>query len=181
MNTLPRRRRNLFALFLIVWGLVVVGRLAQLQLAQGDRYRARAQRQQERKIELSPRRGSILDREGRDLAVSVEVASVFAAPEEVAHPTAVARALAPYVGMPEKALLARLQQDKGFVWIVRKIDVAVADRIRGLKLPGIRVVPETRRFYPKGLLRHRFAIPRNDGFLKMLLLTARKNSATDSS
>ena len=152
MNTLPRRRRNLFALFLIVWGLVVVGRLAQLQLAQGDRYRARAQRQQERKIELSPRRGSILDREGRDLAVSVEVASVFAAPEEVAHPTTVARALAPYVGMPEKALLARLQQDKGFVWIVRKIDVAVADRIRGLKLPGIRVVPETRRFYPKGSL-----------------------------
>ncbi|MEO8431797.1 MAG: penicillin-binding protein [Acidobacteriota bacterium] len=152
MNALPRRRRNLFALFLIVWGLVVVGRLAQLQLAQGARYRARAQKQQERRIELSPRRGSILDREGRDLAVSVEVASVFAAPEEVTDPASVARTLAPLVAMPEKALLARLRLDRTFVWIVRKIDVAGADRIRALKLPGIRVVPETRRYYPKGSL-----------------------------
>ncbi len=152
MNTLPRRRRNLFALFLIVWGLVVVGRLAQLQLAQGARYRAKAQKQQERKIELSPRRGSILDREGRELAVSVEVASVFAAPVEITNPVSVARALAPLVGMPEKALLDRLRLDRDFVWILRKIDVALADRVRALKLPGIRVVRETRRFYPKGSL-----------------------------
>lgn len=152
MNAFPRRRRNVFALFLFVWGLVVVGRLAELQLAQGAKYRAKAQRQQERKIELSPRRGSILDREGRDLAVSVEVSSVYAAPDDVTNAAVEAHALAPIIGMPEKALLTRLQSEKGFVWLVRKIDVAVADRIRVLKLPGIRLVPETKRFYPKGSL-----------------------------
>src|ERR1017187_3227908 len=114
MNPFPKRRRNLFALFLLVWGMVVVGRLAQLQLAQGARYRARAQRQQERRIELSPRRGSILDREGRDLAVSVEVSSVYASPDDVTDPSGEARALAPLVGMPEKALAAKLRSEKGF-------------------------------------------------------------------
>lgn len=152
MNPFPKRRRNLFALFLLVWGMVVVGRLAQLQLAQGARYRARAQRQQERRIELSPRRGSILDREGRDLAVSVEVSSVYASPDDVTDPSGEARALAPLVGMPEKALAAKLRSEKGFVWLARKLDVGVADRVKELKLPGIRLVPETRRFYPKGSL-----------------------------
>jgi cell division protein FtsI/penicillin-binding protein 2 len=152
VNALPRRRRNLFALFLFVWGLVVVGRLAQLQLAQGAKYRAKAQRQQERRIEISPRRGSILDRAGRDLAVSVEVASVYAAPEDVTRPREVARTLAPVLGLSERALLSKLQSESGFVWITRKIDVAVADQVRALKLPGIHLIAETKRFYPKGSL-----------------------------
>jgi len=152
VNPLPRRRRNLFAVFLIAWGLLVVGRLAQLQLAQGAKYRARAQKQQETRIQISPRRGSILDREGRDLAVSVEVASVAAAPEEVSDAAGEARLLAPLLGMPEKAVLAKLRSDRPFVWLQRKIDVAVADTIREKKLPGIQLVAETRRYYPKASL-----------------------------
>jgi len=152
MNGLPRRRRNLFAVFLFAWGLVVVGRLAQLQLAQGSQYRAKAQRQQERKIEVSPRRGSIVDRAGRELAVSVEVSSVYASPDEIGDPRAAARALAPVLGMPERVLAAKLQSDKGFVWVARKIDPAVADAVRDLKLAGVRLVPETKRYYPKGSL-----------------------------
>ncbi|MDQ2869908.1 MAG: transpeptidase family protein [Acidobacteriota bacterium] len=152
MNTFPRRRRNFFSLFLIVWGLVVVGRLAQLQLAQGAKYRAKAQRQQERQIEISPRRGAILDREGRELAVSVEVSSVYAAPDEVVQPAATARSLGAALGLPAGPILARLSSEKGFVWIARKIDPAAADRVRALKLAGVRLVPETKRFYPKGSL-----------------------------
>ncbi|MFN2633587.1 MAG: penicillin-binding protein [Thermoanaerobaculia bacterium] len=152
MNTFPRRRRNLFALFLIGWGVIVVGRLAQLQLAQGAKYRAKAQRQQERQIEISPRRGAILDREGRELAVSVEVSSVYAAPDEVAQPAAAARSLGAALGLPAGPILARLSSEKGFVWIARKIDPAAADRVRALKLAGVRLVPETKRFYPKGSL-----------------------------
>ena len=152
MNTLPRRRRRIFAVLLVAWGIVVVGRLAELQLAHGARYRAKAQRQQERRIEISPRRGSILDREGRELAVSVEVSSVYAAPDEVVRPAAAARALSAALGLPEKAILARLRQEKGFVWIARKVEAAAADRVRALKLAGVRLIPEPKRFYPKGAL-----------------------------
>ncbi len=152
MNALGARRVHLFSLLLLVWGAVVLGRLAQVQIAQGPRYRARAQRQQERRIEVSARRGSILDREGRELAVSVEASSLFAIPDEVENPRAVARSLAPMLGLAESALTARLAQKKGFVWLARKIDPSMADEIRARKLPGIHRVAESKRFYPKGSL-----------------------------
>ncbi len=152
MNALPDRRVRIFSLLLILWGVVVVGRLAEIQLVQGPRYRARAQRQQERRIEVSPRRGSILDREGRELAVSVEAASVYAIPEEVENPLEVAKTLAPLLEMPETTLASRLAQKKGFVWLSRKIEPSTANEIRGRKFPGVHFVTETRRFYPKGSL-----------------------------
>ena len=152
MNGFAPRRARSFVLFLAAWGLVVVGRLVQLQIADGPRYRARAQSQQERRIEVSARRGSIVDRAGRELAISVEGASVFAIPDEVVDETAAARRLAPLLPVPEKILEARLSQKKGFVWLARKIEPAVAARIRELKLAGIHLVSESRRFYPKGSL-----------------------------
>ncbi len=152
MSPFPRRRRNLFAVFLLAWGFVVVGRLAELQLAHGAKYRARAQRQQEKQIEISPRRGAILDREGRELAVSVEMSSIYGVPDEVVRRTATARSLAAALGVPAGPILARLGSDKGFVWVARKIDSTAADRVRALKLAGIHLVPETKRFYPKGSL-----------------------------
>ena len=84
MNAAPARPRAPLRPRARRVGAVVVARLAQVQIAQGSRYRARAQRQQERRIEISGSRGSILDREGRELAVSVEASSVYAIPDDVA-------------------------------------------------------------------------------------------------
>ncbi len=152
MNALRDRRVRVFSLLLLLWGAVVVGRLAQIQLAQGPKYRARAQRQQERRIEVSQRRGSIVDREGRELAVSVEASSVYAIPEEVENPAAVARALAPLLEIPQATLASRLTQKKGFVWLARKVEPPRAAEIRARKLSGVHLVAETKRFYPKGSL-----------------------------
>ena len=100
MKTGVRRgRTRLFGLILMLWALAVVGRLVQVQIAQGSRYRAKAQRQQERRIELAGQRGSILDREGRELAVSVETASLYAIPDDVKDVRATARALARLKGL----------------------------------------------------------------------------------
>ena len=152
MNGVRRGRTRLFALILTAWAAVVVARLVQIQIAQGSRYRARAARQQERRIEIAASRGSILDREGRELAVSVEASSIYAIPDDVQKPRAVAEALAPLVGMPPGEILEKLGSEKGFVWIRRQIDADVAEKIRALKLPGIHFVAEPRRFYPKGHL-----------------------------
>src|SRR5512143_506904 len=145
-------RVRFLALILMLWASVVVARLAELQLAQGSRYRARAQRQQERRIEVSPLRGSIFDREGRPLAVSVEVSSVYAIPDDVKDPAETARALARHLDVPEAALLTRLTQKRGFVWLARKIDRNAAAALKKAKIPGVHLVPETKRFYPKGSL-----------------------------
>ena len=152
MNVLRGRRLRLFALGLALWSAFVVGRLVQLQIVQGQKYRARAQRQQERRIEVSGRRGSILDREGRELAVSVEVSSIYAVPDEVEDAPAAASALAPLLQLPRGKVLERLTQAKGFVWIARKVEPPVADQIRALKLAGVHLVAEPKRYYPKGPL-----------------------------
>ena len=152
MSAFGGRRLRWFVVVLALWGAAVVGRLVQIQIAQGSRYRARAQRQQERRVEVSPRRGSILDRAGRELAVSVDCESVYAIPDEVERPAATANALAGVLGMTAEEVSARLAKDAGFVWIQRKLDSEVAARARQLKLPGIHFVEETRRFYPKGPL-----------------------------
>ncbi len=152
MNGVRRGRTRLFALILTVWAAVVVARLVQIQIAQGSRYRARAQRQQERRIEIAGSRGSILDREGRELAVSVEASSIYAIPDDLKMPRAAAQALAPLLGMPAGEILEKLGSEKGFVWIRRQIDMEAAEKVRALKLPGIHFVVEPKRFYPKGHL-----------------------------
>ena len=152
MNVLRGKRLRVLSIALLLWGAVIIGRLVTLQLVQGPKYRARAQRQQERRIELSGRRGPILDRQGRELAVSVEVSSVYAIGEEIEDPEGAAASLAPLVRSPREKIRERLSEAKGFVWIARKVDPAVADQIRLAKLAGIHLVAEPRRFYPKGNL-----------------------------
>jgi cell division protein FtsI/penicillin-binding protein 2 len=152
VNALRGRRLRFFAIGLTVWAVFVVARLVQLQIVQGQKYRTRAQRQQERRIEVSGRRGPILDREGRELAVSVEVSSIYAVPDEVENAAAAASALAPLLRLPPEKVVERLSETKGFVWIARKVEPPIADQIRSLKLSGVHLVAEPKRFYPKGTL-----------------------------
>ena len=152
MNAVRRGRTRLFVLLLVLWASVVVGRLVQVQIAQGSRYRARAQRQQERRIEIKGSRGSILDREGRELAISVEASSVYAIPDDVENPRAAAQALAPLVAMTPAEVQERLKSERGFVWIRRQLDADAGARVLALKLSGIHIVSEPKRFYPKGHL-----------------------------
>ena len=152
MTGFGRGRARAFALGLGVWALVVLARLFQLQVAEGSKYRARAHRQQERRIEVSARRGSIYDRAGRELAVSVEASSVYAIPDEVSDVRKTARVLAPILRVPEHVLAGKLDSAKAFVWLARKVEPAAADRVRAARLAGVHMVPESKRFYPKGSL-----------------------------
>jgi cell division protein FtsI (penicillin-binding protein 3) len=147
-----RGRTRFFALLLALWGAVVVARLVQIQIAQGPRYRARAQRQQERRVEIPGQRGSILDREGRELAVSVEATSVYAIPDDVRAPRQAAAALAPVLDLSPAEILEKLSSDRGFVWLRRQLGPDAAEAVQRLKLAGIHFVNEPKRFYPKGRL-----------------------------
>ncbi|HEX7808732.1 MAG TPA: hypothetical protein VF608_08405, partial [Thermoanaerobaculia bacterium] len=93
MNVSQRRLLQVFA-FLAAWGVVVVIRLAQVQLARHDHYVARAKSQQERTLALNPVRGSILDARERVLAESVAAESIYADPQAITDRKAVAKKLA---------------------------------------------------------------------------------------
>ena len=135
-----------FGLFVLA-GFVV--RLWLLQVERHEEFRRRAAQQQLRTVELAPPRGTLYDARGRKLAVSLEVESVYATPAEVADPAAAAAALAPLTAQRRSRLEGRLAARRPFVWVARQLDPPVAERVRGLDLPGIGFVREYRRYYPQ--------------------------------
>src|SRR5262245_17285967 len=149
---LVRLRLMLIALSVGRWGLIVLSRLVQLQVFGRESYLRQAARQSERTINLDPRRGPILDRERRALAVSVDADSIYAVPQEVDDPPRTAAALARALGLDAAArrdLVGQLQKSRAFVWVRRKVDPAIAAEVRELQLPGIGFLTENRRYYPK--------------------------------
>jgi len=92
----------------------------------------------------------ILDRGGRELAVSFPSKSVYARPLEVEHPDAVALFLARELGVSEQKLKRDLREERSFVWLGRHVSETAVNSIRARKLRGIYVVDESQRFYPQG-------------------------------
>ena len=144
-----RLRLSLFAAFLCLWILVIGGRLVWLQIAEYGFLTQRAARQQQRSIEVSPPRGVIYDRKGRELAMSVQMDSVFAVPSEIPDQGSAANLLAHILRSNPKEVLAKLESSHSFTWITRKLDNNSAARIRALNLKGIYFQKEPKRFYPK--------------------------------
>ncbi len=93
-------------------------------------------------------RGYILDRNGFVLAVSIKSDSLFANPEEIGNPVAVAKVLSPVVGISQKTLIFKFKKAKRFVWIKRKCDDSIADKIRDMGIKGLHFRKEYRRIYP---------------------------------
>src|SRR6185436_17769797 len=82
-----------------VWAASIGARLYFLQVVHSDDYRQRAARQQQRALDVSPRRGVIYDRNGNELAISVKVDSVFAVPDEIENIDSMAKTLSPIIGV----------------------------------------------------------------------------------
>lgn len=103
-------------------------------------------------LRIAAERGQIVDRDGAELAVSVDSPSVFARPREVPDPEGTARALAGPLGTNRRRLAARLGRDSRFVFLKRWVSPAAAEKVKALDLPGIGIVLEPRRTYPHGTL-----------------------------
>jgi hypothetical protein len=92
-RTVIRRRSLVITCVVVLWGLTIEARLIHLQVLRHDALVAFAEAQRSRSIETKPKRGEILDREGRVLAYSVDADTVMAAPREVVDPAVTARQL----------------------------------------------------------------------------------------
>jgi len=136
----------------VVWMVAVLARVSYLQLFRYREYLERANNQQQRIIEISPMRGVIYDRNGRELAMSIPVDSCFANPDEISDPAMVARLLSHVLGTPAEEIEQKLAQSRSFAWIARKITPQQAARIQALNLRGIYFQKENKRFYPQRTL-----------------------------
>lgn len=135
--------------------MVIVVRLAWLQLGEHKKFLDIAAQQQQHGFEIAPRRGVLYDRNMRELAMTVSVDSVFAVPSEIKDKAATAAALAEVVHSDptenfttSKQIAARLQDSRNFAWIARKLDPDVIAKVKALKLKGIYFQKEFKRIYP---------------------------------
>jgi cell division protein FtsI (penicillin-binding protein 3) len=150
---MERRGRILAILLLMGLGFTLVAmRLVYLQVIKRAELTARAERQQERLVKLEPKRGTIYDRMHRELAVSLDVDSIYCVPVEIENPRAVARRLSPILHENPRLLERRLACDRRFLWLSRKIEPAKAEKVKALGNPEIGSLLESRRFYPKKTL-----------------------------
>ena len=149
---MERRIGLLFALFLVLLGLAAL-RATWLGTVKSGSLADRAVSQQVEDLTVNARRGTIVDRNGIELAVSEDAVTVFAHPFLVDDPAKVAARLAPLIGRTESELLEKLSdKDSGFVYLRRKMDAALGERIEELKIEGIDTVVEAKRTYPQGPL-----------------------------
>ena len=136
----------------VVVGWAVLGglwlRCVWLQLVAAPRYRAMAAAQHHLTERLRAHRGTLYDRSGRPLAVSVPVPSVFANARAVIAKREMARQLAPLLGQDAGVLLHRLQRQKRFVWMARQVEPTMTASIAQLGHPEVGIVEEPKRFYP---------------------------------
>lgn len=134
-----------------IWLVAVGARLYELQVSRFVEFSDRAAAQQTRVVSVVGPRGTIFDRRGRELAVSVEAKSAYAVPPELDDPIDVAARVAAVLGIDAEArtsLEERLSSEKDFVWVARKLDPLIAAQLRELSIDGIGFDRESRRYYP---------------------------------
>ena len=149
---LSRYRLGVVVLGLIALHAAVLWRLVDLQILRADEMQQIVQRQHERVLELDPIRGDIYDRNGKELALSRDVYSIYANPSQVKSANRTARQLARLLQVNEAKLRKRLKKDGYFVWIKRKISESEKTEIEKLQLPGVKFIEESQRAYPNGEL-----------------------------
>jgi cell division protein FtsI/penicillin-binding protein 2 len=145
----PRLRWLVVWVLAVVWMVAVLARLSYLQLFCYSEYLAKAQRQQQRIFEISPNRGTIYDRKGRELAVSLPMDSVFADPAEITDAEMVARLLSRILDIPIEDLETKIREAHTPVRLARKLSPETVQRIEGMNLRGVFFLKESRRVYPQ--------------------------------
>lgn len=143
------RVRALVAIFAVAFLLIAL-RLVWIQVVEAPALAERARSQRMRDVEVAPRRGTIYDREGEPLAVSVEAKTIYVSPPQVRDSEHAAQALCAVLGGKKKTYLDKLNSSAGFVYIARKVDLEIARELEALDLDGVGFVDDFKRIYPGG-------------------------------
>ena len=145
-------RLTLVAVFFSVLAVSLVARAVQLQVFNKDFLNQQADTRHLRTERISAHRGMITDRNGEPLAISTPVDSIWANPKELAPAVDRVPQLARLLGIDPQQLIRRVTRsmDKEFLYLKRHLSPEQAQLVLDLKLPGVNVQREYRRYYPAG-------------------------------
>jgi len=149
-GTTPRIRKVLYSL-LIAFALLVA-RLIFVQLGAAKPLSDIASSQYRMAVPILPKRGVIYDRNLKELAITINLNSVFAEPFRVKDKESASQRLSVVLGIGRDEIYKKLSHGKGFVWLARKVSPETARAVRALNIKGIDFIKEPQRVYPNGVL-----------------------------
>ncbi len=135
----------------VAW--VAIGfRLVVVQAMESEKYAELGLDQRLYRETLAADRGTIFDRDGQELAVTIDSVTIYANPREIADPETVAHLLAPLIGREPAQVQELLATDASFVYVARQMEREDAEAVEAARLPGIYFLSEPKRVYPVGSL-----------------------------
>ena len=143
-------RLALLAVFLLTAWIGMSLRLLQVQVQDAARYAEMGRAERQTEEILLPQRGNIFDRGGDPMAMTVDAQTIYARPSELTEPLFVAQQVGGMLGVDSQVLMERFNSDSDFVYIKRQVELAQADQIMALQLPGVHSLEEAKRVYPTG-------------------------------
>ena len=147
-----RFRLRLTGGLLLALLLAVALRAIHLQAFDGERLARLGERQHLQERIFVPKRGTILSRNGDSLAISVESQSVYVRPRRLKSSKKAVPALARALDMKPREVRRRVTSEKPFVWLKRQVTPREVQRVKALKIEGIGLSDEPKRYYPQGHL-----------------------------
>ena len=127
---------------------VLACRMLSFRLKNNDQLAKLAFRQYRTAVRKTTKRGKILDRKGRELAIDVMVNSVYADPREIKDYVKAAGGLSEILNVDRKHLLNTLSSKKKFVWMKRRVGRKLWERVKSLHIKGVYSMKESKRLYP---------------------------------
>ncbi len=145
--------------------VLLLSRAAQLQLFPSDQLKSLKAKQFKKMIVLKPYRGAIIDREGKELAVSIGAQSLYADPKNIKDPYGVAVKISKVLNIPRKKIYKKIiNKKRRFVWLGRHLSKDQYSKIKKMKLKGLGYIAEPKRVYPNnGLLAQVLGFVGKDG------------------
>jgi len=147
----PNRRIRLALFFVLVMFVLVIGKTVYLQTVKAEEMAAKANEQQVKEFQFPARRGTIFDRNGRELAVGEDAKSITADPYFIEDPLKTAQYLAPLLKVDVNDLLDKMsdRSKSSSVYLARKVDPGVAAQIEDEHITGLFIHSEEKRVYPQ--------------------------------
>ncbi len=147
--TIGAKKKLLVFLFCAVFGyLLLFGRILFIEFFRAEEWQELAYEQQTRDRLITPKRGSILDRNGEGIALTETVCAVSVIPVQVKEKEKTAAFLAEMLELEQTEVLEKISQNVALVRIKTKVDTETAAKVRKAELPGVEVDEDVRRVYP---------------------------------
>lgn len=137
----------------IIFSFILVSlRLVDLMIFNHNRLAERAKQQHSKVEDIQARRGVIFDRNGRELALNLDLESLYGDPVMLELNEGNIKKLALLINKEPKIIRTKVPESGRFFWIERKLEPETAEKIKGLEIEGLGFLTEAKRVYPKGVL-----------------------------